>query len=545
MSAHHIISTYTTLLTGCVLVSSYIHNKQYINNEIGSTENSWTQDLSSLFANIFIQLAASFVYNIFRESQKFSGPSERNMMLEFPPFAVYFLMFQPIIWQLVGLPLEYLNLIPIISFSLLCAEYVLHIAVNGKRVYFLFSEVYHYSKYTVQHFGVQAFMETHWNRIKVPDCFRLLWITRTLFHTIHYFYQKNEVEFMRAFSEESIFGRSMNVVLLQLVYGCDTMVALIGMTCVISYIAHYVGLGLAVFLRSQDEDDRNMGTMSAILFYILGLQTGLTSLEQDQRLARLLKNFCLLSTAILHYTHSMVNPQLLNLSASHRSFSFHWRPLALCSVLVTIPSIFLYYLWSHYSISTWLLAVTAFSIEVILKVLISLIVYSLFLIDAYRQRFWEQLDDYVYYIQAVGNTIEFLFGIFLFCNGGWIMLFESGGTIRAIMMCIHAYFNIWVQARDGWKAFMLRRTAVQKITSLREATADELREHNDVCAICYQELQSARVTRCKHLFHGVCLRKWLYVRDECPLCHQLIIISQQPPPPPPPPQQEEQPQQLD
>jgi len=65
----------------------------------------------------------------------------------------------------------------------------------------------------------------------------------------------------------------------------------------------------------------------------------------------------------------------------------------------------LVYLWSHHSLSTWLLAVSSFNIEIIIKVLVSLAVYSLFLIDAYRTTFWEKLDDYVYYIKSFGNTV--------------------------------------------------------------------------------------------------------------------------------------------
>lgn len=38
------------------------------------------------------------------------------------------------------------------------------------------------------------------------------------------------------------------------------------------------------------------------------------------------------------------------------------------------------------------------------------------------------------------------------------------------------------------------------------------------------------MTRCKHFFHGVCLRKWLYVQDRCPLCHEIIMIQDQSPP---------------
>lgn len=34
---------------------------------------------------------------------------------------------------------------------------------------------------------------------------------------------------------------------------------------------------------------------------------------------------------------------------------------------------------------------------------------------------------------------------------------------------------------------------------------------------------SAKITKCKHFFHGVCLRKWLYVQDRCPLCHEIMM----------------------
>lgn len=60
------------------------------------------------------------------------------------------------------------------------------------------------------------------------------------------------------------------------------------------------------------------------------------------------------------------------------------------------------------------------------QVLVSLATYTLFLLDARRQTFWEKLDDYVYYIRAFGNSVEFCFGIFLFFNGAWILIFESG-----------------------------------------------------------------------------------------------------------------------
>jgi len=157
------------------------------------------------------------------------------------------------------------------------------------------------------------------------------------------------------------------------------------------------------------------------------------------------------------------------------------------------------------------------------KVFVTITVYVLFMWDAHCQDgMWESLDDWVYYIRAFGSTVEFGFAVFLFFNGGWILVFESGGTIRAVMMLIHAYFNIWSEAKSGWSTFMKRRTAVAKIDSLNDATKEEIEKHNDVCAICYQEMVAAKLTKCKHMFHAICLRKWLYMQDNCPMCHEKL-----------------------
>lgn len=57
---------------------------------------------------------------------------------------------------------------------------------------------------------------------------------------------------------------------------------------------------------------------------------------------------------------------------------------------------------------------------------------------------------------------------------------------------------------------------------------DQLRNIEDVCAICYQEFAtSARLTPCHHYFHALCLRKWLYIQDTCPMCHQRVYVEEE------------------
>ncbi|XP_016952650.1 protein TRC8 homolog isoform X2 [Drosophila biarmipes] len=422
----------------------------------------------------------------------------------------------PILVAMLPLPPKIVQQLPVVAgFTpiILTKITLMHSAMEASRTVY---NGYQYALNFVSNFGLSALIENEWQRLNVPNVLRVFWTIRII---------QGGYALATTESEEPL--ELMPATQKLLVDGCETLTAVLGMTGVISMICHYIGRGFQWYLLTYDNDEeKSLGTVSAVLFYILALQTGLTSLSPDKRFIRLCRNLCLLMTALLHFLHNIVSPILMSLSAARNpSRKRHVRALTVCAFLVVMPVSLLYYLWSQRSISTWLLAVTAFSVEVIVKVLVSLATYTLFLLDARRQFFWEKLDDYLYYVRAFGNSVEFCFGILLFINGAWILIFESGGAIRAIMMCIHAYFNIWCEARAGWSVFMKRRSAVHKISALPEATPAQLQAFDDVCAICYQEMYSAKITRCRHFFHGVCLRKWLYVQDRCPLCHEIMMYT--------------------
>lgn len=57
---------------------------------------------------------------------------------------------------------------------------------------------------------------------------------------------------------------------------------------------------------NSETDANRFGSISTVLFFILSLQTGLTSLDPEKRLDRLLKNVVLLGTALFHALHQMV-----------------------------------------------------------------------------------------------------------------------------------------------------------------------------------------------------------------------------------------------
>jgi len=366
----------------------------------------------------------------------------------------------------------------------------------------------------MNNFGLNTFLETEWGRLRVPTVLRTFWLSRLALMMLVHQPVSPVVSMMGLY----------NCVKEALTKGSETIISVLGMTSIVSNLSHWLGVLFQLILKTEDDEDKSVASVSAVLFFVLALQTGLTGMESEKRFHQICKNLCLLLTAILHFIHSMVQPVLMSLSASRSSNRYsHLRALSICLFLVLAPTLLVYVLWIHFKAGTWLLAVTAFCIEVVVKVFVTITVYALFMWDAHCQDgMWESLDDWVYYIRGFGSTVEFCFAVFLFFNGGWILVFESGGTIRAVMMLIHAYFNIWSEAKSGWSTFIKRRTAVAKIDSLNDATKEEIEKHNDVCAICYQEMMAAKLTKCKHMFHAICLRKWLYMQDNCPMCHEKL-----------------------
>lgn len=208
-----------------------------------------------------------------------------------------------------------------------------------------------------ENFGLSALVENEWQRLNVPCVLRAFWTIRLL----------EQFATMTLETQEPL--TLMFTVQKLLVTGCETLIALLGMTSIISIICHYIGKVFQMFLMSEEDEDKSIGTVSAILFYILSLQTGLTTLQPDKRFVRLCRNMCLLVTALLHFLHNMVSPILMSLSASHNpSRKRHTRALLVCVFLLAAPIILLITLWSRHQPSTWLLAVTVFSIEVVVKV---------------------------------------------------------------------------------------------------------------------------------------------------------------------------------
>lgn len=145
------------------------------------------------------------------------------------------------------------------------------------------------------------------------------------------------------------------------------------------------------------------------------------------------------------------------------------------------------------------------------QVMGTLFIYALFMIELFQDTPLEKMDEIVYYVNAVSRVLEFLVALCVVAYGTWESIFGEWSWMGASVIIIHCYFNVWLRAQSGWKSFLLRREATRKISVLPRATRGQLRDHNDVCAICFQ-VSSRHTGTCSAspFWKWGVLMNWLY-----------------------------------
>ncbi|XP_074948407.1 RING finger protein 145-like isoform X2 [Phalacrocorax aristotelis] len=278
---------------------------------------------------------------------------------------------------------------------------------------------------------------------------------------------------------------------------CSTPYSLIGLTFTVSYLA--------------------LGILNLCKFYLLGFGA-----FQNGNVMHSIILFIVV-TSTLQSMIEIADPIVLALGASrNRSPWKHFRGISMCLFLLVFPCFMAYKIAHFFHLDFWLLILVSSCMLTSLQVMGTLFIYTLFMVELLQDTPLERMDEIIYCVNAVSRVLEFLVAVCVVGYGTWESLFGEWSWMGASVIIIHSYFNVWLRAQSGWRSFLLRREAAKKINSLPRATGGQLRDHNDVCAICFQDMQVAVVTACSHFFHAACLRKWLYVQDTCPMCHQQV-----------------------
>ncbi|XP_067389652.1 RING finger protein 145-like [Emydura macquarii macquarii] len=427
----------------------------------------------------------------------------------------------PLLARLCGLPLQALPVVNTFATTLTVLE-VLYVAASHLPVPFqLAAAACREMAQGLEMFRLVGLATSLWSKLAIPVLFLVFWL---VLFTL-------QIYSSLASSSNLLAQQGLLFILLSSVAECcGTPYSLLGLTFTVSYLALAVlSLGKFYLLGYEAFQNGNIthrGVTEGVTLLLLALQTGLLDLQLLQRTFLLSIILFIVVTSTLQSMIEITDPIVLALGASqNRSPWKHFRSVSMCLFLLVFPCFMAYKIARFFHMDFWLLILVSSCMLTSLQVMGTLFVYALFMIELFQEAPLEKTDEIIYYVNAVSRVLEFLVAVCVVGYGTWESIFGEWSWMGASVIIIHSYFNVWLRAQSGWRSFLLRREAAKKINSLPRATRGQLRHHNDVCAICFQEMSVAVITHCGHFFHAGCLRKWLYVQDTCPMCHQLVKPS--------------------
>ncbi|CAD5206553.1 unnamed protein product [Bursaphelenchus okinawaensis] len=301
--------------------------------------------------------------------------------------------------------------------------------------------------------------------------------------------------------------------------------SLLALALTVSYISKLIARLTEVMIgadSSQHSANGNEGIAEAFTLVFLCVQAGVLGMGSEQKIFMLKLVLFVVLSALLQSLYEVLEPHLVTIGVMTTTrISQHIRCLFLAAILLVFPIAISYALLNLLPANLWLLMILSSCVMTSVRTVQTLIIYTLSVIETQYEEPYECFDDLTFACRLLTLIAELLLSISVVVYGGYVSLFHdqwSGFSVLVLMF--NSYFNVYRRIVAGVQSVRARRDASIKIKGLRTAAMDELKDNRDVCAICFGEFTySALITPCKHVFHGFCLKKWLFVRPVCPLCY--------------------------
>ncbi|NXT97169.1 RN145 protein, partial [Buphagus erythrorhynchus] len=388
----------------------------------------------------------------------------------------------PLLARLCLVPLETIVIINKFAMIFTGLEVLYFLASNLLVPYNLAKSAYRELVQVVEVYGLLALGMSLWNQLVVPVLFMVFWLVLFALQIYSYFSTRDQP----ASRERLLF-----LFLTSIAECCSTPYSLLGLVFTVSFVALGVLTLCKFYLQGyrafMNDPAMNRGMTEGVTLLILAVQTGLIELQVVHRAFLLSIILFIVVASILQSMLEIADPIVLALGASRdKSLWKHFRAVSLCLFLLVFPAYMAYMICQFFHMDFWLLIIISSSILTSLQVLGTLFIYVLFMVEEFRKEPVENMDDVIYYVNGTYRLLEFLVALCVVAYGVSETIFGEWTVMGSVIIFIHSYYNVWLRAQLGWKSFLLRRDAVNKIKSLPVATKEQLEQHNDICAICYQ-----------------------------------------------------------
>lgn len=435
-------SLYTNFVSALLLLSSHLLSKYYILMEASllqhlDVDESFTRrQVTALVAHVVL---ACMVFALL-------DGSHRPFL---PVLSCYTL---PVLARVLNFPSESLEVLHNFGNASMCVSVACYLYSQLPSLISFLKDAYLDTLLLTLRFGWIGLMTLFWNKLFVPTHFLVFWLIQFCVKLVETYPTWEGPWYVVALSSASSI--------------CSSPVTLVASSVTVSYMAYLTLSGTKAFLHGSftffNDNPMHSGWTEGITMLLLALQTGLTEIKMPSRVAVLLIILFIVMSSLLQSVLEITEPVVLALSASQsRQFGRHLRTLGMCAFLVAFPLHITWRLASLFPIDFWMMIVLSSCILTSVQVVGLLVIYGLFVYDAWRSEPWEALDDVIYIARALTKILEFLVAVFVVGMGFWESTTGKWNWANASILLVHCYFNVWQRMQAGWQSFLLRREAVR------------------------------------------------------------------------------------
>lgn len=262
-------------------------------------------------------------------------------------------------------------------------------------------------------FGWLDFFIYHWKRVNLGRVLMVAWL-------------------LKCFAMFSLFlvsTRSISLAIFGSLVQCfDSLQDLAGASIVVGMAANLTLDIISLLIKGNRErpmEDRHQELWNdSVSFFLLSVQVGIVSLPKQQRLMLIGLVMFVTISLFLQSAFELTEPALMSLGATYTGVvsGKHLRTLAVCALILVLPGYMIIVLCQMFSFDAWLFVIISSNLVTIVQVMGSLIIYALFVSNVHSESQVNDLDDYVYYINAGSKVFEFLVAVVVLGYTAWATL---------------------------------------------------------------------------------------------------------------------------
>ncbi|PAV60620.1 hypothetical protein WR25_04564 [Diploscapter pachys] len=506
LPTHRVMRLYAHFISLCLFAFSWYMSISYVRLEQSLNEVVQFDELKKLerpgfhfLAQILLGVMQSFLLRIEQESYRFALPA----------FAL------PIFVRMFGAELKHLMTVHngCCGFVMVCiCMYVLNCVPHmcqAMRILMLQLR----AAFTIR--GVVGGFLSIWRRLKVSQLLSFAWLVMFLCEA-----------YVEMHTKKRDWIELGQIILSSMANCTKTPVSLLALSLTVSYISKWITNLAQLFLGGPREHVHVIeyaGYTEGIVMIVMSWYSGVLDAEMGRRSLLIgIIHFNVLS-ALQSSMLELLEPNFLALVSFPLPRTRHVRCLSFAIFLASSSAFLAYAIPFFIQLELWCAILIANCLLTTVRTVSLTLRYTVSTIESRRVEPWNNADSVMYGIGLSTNGVELLIALIVLVFGLHETFVGRWNWVSLAVLFGHAIVNVYKRLHRLIATVYSRKVALQSISHLPKATASHISAKNDVCAICFSEMSDeAVITPCKHIFHTACLRKWLAVKQVCPLCYSQV-----------------------